>query len=73
MYVGGALSPARGELDDLVASLVHDSSGPGGSARGRPDLKWLDALLGFITRLPVVTRGRHSARASLTVRAHESQ
>ena len=27
VYVGGALSPARGELDDLVVtSLVHDGA-----------------------------------------------
>ena len=26
VYVGGALSPARGELDDLVTSLVHDGA-----------------------------------------------
>ena len=35
VYVGGALSPARGELDDLVTSLVHAARSSHGSARGR--------------------------------------
>ena len=63
MNVGGALPPARGDLDDLVTSLVHDGArwaAPRTARRAVFGLGVARRATWFRHAAPIVTRGRHA-------------
>ena len=61
--VGGALPPARGDLDDLVTSLVHEGArwaAPRTARRAVFGLGVARRATWFRHAAPIVTRGRHA-------------
>ena len=63
MNVGGALPPARGDLDDLVTSLVHEGArwaAPRTARRAVFGLGVARRATWFRHAAPIVTRGRHA-------------